>query len=365
MNISHIVIRELKQRKVRLITSLLVIFLATAVIVSLQSISNSSKKALTKQLRNLGATMLVIPRSLSATDFYTATYDQAEMPETYFYKLTGSGLIKGEDVIAQLSSRIEIGGQQAILTGVLLSPLEGEVGVRGSVFLGNEIAKLLGKKQDGQLSIKEKKFTIAKVLQEKGTMDDIRIFAQLQTVQELLKRGRIISTIEIAGGEITGTQNLAGKIEVLLPDTKVVTKKRIVQTQANTILALRKYSILLLIIVFLMGGMNIANYMFINVRERRREIGTLLAIGATPRIIFKVFLQKAMLLGLAGGLTGYIFGTFLAISLGPKVVKVQVSPSLEWCIWAVIIAVVFSVVSSAIPARRAANLDPAEILQEE
>ncbi|NQT21819.1 MAG: FtsX-like permease family protein, partial [Candidatus Omnitrophica bacterium] len=106
-------------------------------------------------------------------------------------------------------------------------------------------------------------------------------------------------------------------------------------------------------------------YMFINVRERRREIGTLLAIGATPKIILKVFLQKAILLGLIGGFTGYIFGVFLAICLGPKIVKVPVSPTLGWCLWAVVIAVIFSVVSSVIPAKRAANLDAAEILQEE
>lgn len=360
MNIRHIVFKELRQRKVRLVSSLLVVFLATAIIVSLQAISDSSKKAVTEQLRNLGANMFVLPRLLRASDFYTANYGEADMPESYFYKLAGSGLVKKEDVKAQLSLKIKIGDTHAILTGIMASSLN-----FSDILLGNEITKLLGKKQGDQLIIKKEKFTIAKILPEKGTLDDIRIFVQLPVAQKLSGRGRVINTIEIISEGITETQNMAERIELLLPDIRVVTKKRIAQTQTNTIRALKKYSLLLLIIVFIVGGVNIANYMFINVRERRREIGTLLAIGATPKIILNIFLQKAVLLGLVGGLTGYIFGAFLAIFLGPKIVMVPVSPNLEWSLWAILIAVIFSVVSSVIPAQRAAYLDPAEILQEE
>lgn len=74
---------------------------------------------------------------------------------------------------------------------------------------------------------------------------------------------------------------------------------------------------------------------------------------------------KAVLLGLIGGLTGYLFGTFLAITIGPWIVKVLVTPDLRRSIAAIIFAVIFSVVSTAIPAMRAANLDPVELLQVE
>lgn len=365
MNISYIVFKELKERKIRLATSIFVIFLAIAVVVSLQLISNSLKKAVAKQLRNLGANMVVLPRALSITGFHTADYSEAEMPESYFYKLTGSGLVKEKDAKMQLSSKVKIDNHLSILTGILSSPLEGEGRERGGIFLGNEIAKLLNKRRGDRLIIKNKKFEIIKILPEKGTMDDIRIFIQLKTLQKLLKRGRVINAVKIISSGGADTGNLAEKIELLLPDTKVVTKKRIAQTQANTIRALRKYFLLLLIVVLLITGINIANYMFINVRERRREIGTLLAMGATPRIILEVFLQKAVLLGFAGGLTGYIFGAFLAVILGPKIVKAPVSPALEWCFVAIIAAIIFSVASAYIPAKKAANLDPAVILQEE
>ncbi|HIE43300.1 MAG TPA: hypothetical protein EYP78_00695 [Candidatus Omnitrophica bacterium] len=61
----------------------------------------------------------------------------------------------------------------------------------------------------------------------------------------------------------------------------------------------------------------------------------------------------------------YFWYIFLAISLGPKIVKVPVTPALEWSVVAIVTAVSFSVISSYFPAKRAADLDPAEILQEE
>jgi len=363
MKINDIVFRELKQRKSRLVTSFLVIFLATAVVISLQLISDASKNAVIKQLHNLGANILVLPRTLSATDFYTADFGTADMPETYAYKLLGMGLISKQDIIAKLSHKFVLNEYQAILIGILSA--DKSTKLSKDIVLGNEIARLLHKKQGDQLVVKGKIFNINKVLPEKGTIDDIGIFTDLQTVQNILKKDRVINVIEIIGKPRIDTQNIIREIEMLLPYAKVITKTKLVYTQANTIQMLQKYSLLLLVVVLIVGGINIANYMLINVRERRREIGTLLAIGATPKIILKVFIQKAAMLGFAGGLIGCVFGSLLAMFAGPRIVQVQVYPNLHSCLLALVIAVIFSIISSAIPAIRAARLDPTIILQEE
>ncbi len=352
---------ELKQRKVRLATSILVVLLATSVIVSVQSISRSSRRAVIKQIQSIGANTFVLPRSLSMVAYYSADFGRSGMPESYFYKLAGSGLVKRENVQAKLCSRIAIDGQQPILTGVLPFFRNEDVTGEQDVILGNTIAELLNKQQGDKLTIGSKTFSIGQVLPEKGTSDDIRIFASLGTVQKFLERGRTINAIEITSEH---TDGLAGHIEILLPDTRVVTKNKIARVQENTIRAMNKYSVLLLAVVLVAGAISIANYMSMNVRDRRKEIGTLLAIGATPRMILVLFLKKAALLGLAGGLIGYMLGTFLAILLGPQIVGVPVRPAVDWCVWAVIIAVVFSVASSYLPAHRAARLDPAVILQD-
>ena len=119
-----------------------------------------------------------------------------------------------------------------------------------------------------------------------------------------------------------------------------------------------------MVIIVVVGGAGIANYMYANVFERRREVGTLMALGAESSLILRLFLVKAMLLGLAGGVGGFAIGTLLAVTLGPKLAGVPVLPMPILAVWAIVISVGIALLSSYFPARRAARLDPCATLQE-
>ncbi len=119
-----------------------------------------------------------------------------------------------------------------------------------------------------------------------------------------------------------------------------------------------------LIIIILVGGISIGNYMWSNVEERKKEIGSLLAIGASPKDIYYIFIGKALILGMVGGIAGYLFGTLGGMILGPQIAGVKVLPVPLLFVWALIIAVGVSVIASYFPARKAAKIDPALILQE-
>ena len=77
-----------------------------------------------------------------------------------------------------------------------------------------------------------------------------------------------------------------------------------------------------------------------------------------------MFLLKAVWLGLAGGVGGYVLGSAMAAILGPRVAGVPVFPMLTPLLWAVGVAVVVCVAATYLPARRAARLDPSAALQE-
>ena len=64
-------------------------------------------------------------------------------------------------------------------------------------------------------------------------------------------------------------------------------------------------------ICMLVGGIGIMNMMVCAVRERRREIGVMLAIGASPGQIFRLFLTETMMLCLLGGIFGLALGLAL------------------------------------------------------
>jgi len=105
--------------------------------------------------------------------------------------------------------------------------------------------------------------------------------------------------------------------------------------------------------------------MFANVYERRREIGIYMSMGATPKWIVKLFLLKAILIGSAGGIIGYIIGTVLAVLLGPKIAGIPINPILLYLLYSILISVILALIASLIPAIKASRIDPVTIIQED
>ena len=80
--------------------------------------------------------------------------------------------------------------------------------------------------------------------------------------------------------------------------------------------------------------------------------------------ILRIFLLKALLLGLVGGVGGFVIGTVLAVTLGPRLAGVPVLPMPILALWALVISVGITLLASFFPARRAARLDPVATFQE-
>ena len=145
----------------------------------------------------------------------------------------------------------------------------------------------------------------------------------------------------------------------------MVTITQIVSTQINTNKMMNNLSLLLLIIIIIIGGAGIANYMFANVYERRREIGILMAMGAQSSWIAKVFLTKAVFIGATGGIIGYVFGTLMAIFLGPHIAEIPVLPVPILALYGVLLSIGVSLGASILPVIKATRIDPFVIMQEE
>ena len=105
-----------------------------------------------------------------------------------------------------------------------------------------------------------------------------------------------------------------------------------------------------------------------NVRERRNEIGVLRALGLGSRRVATLFLGKAAIVGVLGGLIGFGGGTVLAYQLGVRALEVgteHFSPELALFFWATIGAPVLTALASYLPTLTAVMQDPAEVLREE
>ncbi|MCU1458343.1 MAG: macB [Actinomycetia bacterium] len=128
------------------------------------------------------------------------------------------------------------------------------------------------------------------------------------------------------------------------------------------------------VIALVIAGLGITNAMLASVRERRREIGVLKAIGARDRDVRHVFLLEAGLLGLAGGLLGTVGGWGIARTLGSVVnrylshqglVGVQVGMPAVVALGGIVGATVLALLAGTVPAQRAAGLPARQAMGDE
>jgi putative ABC transport system permease protein len=113
------------------------------------------------------------------------------------------------------------------------------------------------------------------------------------------------------------------------------------------------------------GGIGILTIMTIAVRERRREIGLLRALGAGRGQILTLFLLEAVLLALVGGVLGLVVGAGGAWLIGALVPALPTETAWDFVLIAEVIAVMIGLVAGVLPALRAAALDPVAALHEE
>jgi putative ABC transport system permease protein len=128
------------------------------------------------------------------------------------------------------------------------------------------------------------------------------------------------------------------------------------------------------IIALAIAALGISNAMLAAVRERRREIGVLKAVGASDRDVRRVFLVEAGTLGFLGGVVGTVAGYGAAQVLAYVVNDYLRDQGLEtvqlglpWIVAAAVVvgATVLALVAGTVPAQRAARLPARQAMGDE
>ena len=126
-------------------------------------------------------------------------------------------------------------------------------------------------------------------------------------------------------------------------------------------------------LTLLIGGVGVANIMYAVVKERTREIGVKMALGAKQRWIIAPFVLEALVYTFIGGALGIIIATLLVAltSFIPiennKVLSFLGRPTLSPQIGVAtsLILGLIGLAAGYFPARRAASIDPASTLRYE
>jgi putative ABC transport system permease protein len=123
-------------------------------------------------------------------------------------------------------------------------------------------------------------------------------------------------------------------------------------------------------LTLIVAGVGVANIMYVVVRDRTREIGVKLAVGARRRHVMAQFIFEAVLICLTGGLAGLGVGAAIVAGVAamPDMNEAMFfigNPALPWPVVLATVGILIGIgiLAGVFPARRAAALDPVESLR--
>jgi len=396
-------IQNLKRRKLRSWLTIIGILLGIATIIVLVSIGEGVDQGIRGNLNTLGAnTITVTPGGGAAMRMGGGPGGGAQVEAVSsdygkLYEKDAARLKKVmgiDDMALSVSERATVSyGKEEISTSVTATEanifemfpdnyaLEGGryfsdseervavigYGVANDMF-GTDVIGL-----NNVIYIDEVPYKVVGILEETGSNDRViyvpylekdALFADELAKDEIgqitIKMHEGLESAEV-GEEITETLALYRGVDEESPDFTVSTADSTQDTVSDIGDTLTIALLLIGMISATVGGIGIANTMFMSVLERTKEVGILKSIGATSHQILGIFICEAALIGAVGGISGLVLG----------VIVIQVIPSFgltpvlsaEVAVAAVAFAIGVGIVAGAIPAQNAAKIPAIEALR--
>ncbi|WP_137136017.1 ABC transporter permease [Rhizobium sp. FKY42] len=251
-----------------------------------------------------------------------------------------------------------------------------EISVASVVVLGAKVATRLFDADENvvgkSILINNASFVVIGVLEGKGTSENgedrddtvvmplrtaqMRVFGETSLaliVTSIADMGKFTETAEIIKGVLTRRH---GREDFWMYDAAAALERANDSRRNLNLLLAAIGSISLLV-----GGIGIMNIMLVSVKERTREIGIRMAVGATTQDISRQFLIEAAMLSGIGGTVGLAIGGIIGL-LAAMTFHMTVVFSVTVWVGAFLSSVLLGVLFGYAPARRAALLEPVQAL---
>ena len=237
--------------------------------------------------------------------------------------------------VMTLENFVARGSLDALTTGdmILGASLASSLGTYG---IGTEIELYaLNRKQLSTLlptsGISKHKTHLGAVISANNQINESVALIALDSAQELLNYANRISGIAIKIAPESNPKSIANKISTIAGEEFDILTRDRKNASVNAILRMEKFAIVLIgALIALVATFAIVGSVVMLMTEKRRDIATLYAIGASNRLIRNIFTGEGVLLSSAGTLLGAILGIgFTLIQKYWGVVKIPGGSILE------------------------------------
>jgi len=394
VKIYQVTVKDIRRRRRRALYTALGVAIGIAAFIAVLTIARAGEERIYREMDKYGPNLMVMPAihdvdlqlgdltlgTLAVGDNYIAEDKLIEIRQITDGAIREALGIAGDEDIATIAPKLYI--TTAVKgTAVMVVGFEPEQErlikswwtisdgrypeQQDEAILGARASAALDVDLGDNISIKEQEVTVIGILDETGSNDDYQVFVPLATVQRAFEKEGLISSADIrALCSACPVESIADLVNDAIPGVRAVAVKQIAQTEMNLMSKVNRFMLALAGITLVVGSFGVVNTMMSSVHQRVKDIGIMKAVGASRLQITKMFLYEALVVGLMGGILGYIAGTFLSYVIGPLIYEdLAVSYVLQYFLPALALAILVAVVASVYPAFRASKVSVADSLR--
>jgi putative ABC transport system permease protein len=388
--------RSLASNRLRTLLTMLGMIIGTGAVVAVLGIGEGAKSSVEGRIRSLGSNLMMVRPTFIAGaggvrsgSAQTLTRSDAEA----LLALDGVAAAAPE-MNASTQIRHDSKNQNASVVGVTptyfdvrsltigsgvpISDLDEQRRSRVVVIGANVAQDLYGSSSPlgEKLQINGAAFRVVGVLAAKGAgfgSPDDSVYVPLSSHESALFGRDYLSSISVQLESEEQAQSVASQTEQLLrlrhrlrseqaSDFEVRSQAEMLETMGQITGTFTALLGSIAAVSLIVGGIGIMNIMLVSVRERTREIGVRMAVGARRRDILRQFLFEAVAVSLAGGAVGVGLGYGAAQILACFGQWQTIVPPYAIGL-ALGVSIIIGIAFGVGPARRAAGLDPVEALR--
>ena len=406
MNIGNLIkisLRALSNNKLRAFLTMLGIIIGVASVITMLAIGQGSKASIQSQISEMGSNMIMIQPGAgmmggvrmsgsSMQSLKMEDYNSIKNEVTYISKISPSVSSSGQFIYGANNYPASISGVNTEYNAIRMLNIDA-----GTMFTDQQIRSAAKVCVIGQTIIKNLftngenpigkvirfnkiPFTVIGTLQGKGynsmgmDQDDI-VLAPYTTVQKRILAITYIQGIFASANDETVAPKATEQMSAILrqnhklkatddDDFNIRTQEEISSMLTSTTNTMTMLLACIAGISLLVGGIGIMNIMYVSVKERTREIGLRMSIGAKSRDILTQFLIEAVIISVTGGIIGITLGVGVSF-LVKLIISWPISIQAYSVVLSFLVCTITGVFFGWYPAKSASELDPIEALMYE
>jgi putative ABC transport system permease protein len=196
--------------------------------------------------------------------------------------------------------------------------------------------------------------------------EDNQIFVNLQVAQKLTNREDKVHTVQVSAlCTECPVETFAEEIEAELKQVEAKTVKQLVSAEMSILNKFEGMMLMVTIVALAASVLGVTTTMTTAVIERQKEIGLMKSVGAEARKIVVLFMSEATVIGILGGIAGFIVGAVMAHFIGLSVFETSIDTNLILLPAIIGLSVGVSLAASIVPVKRAISVEPAIVLRGE